>query len=318
MLLSILSSCEVITDVGLDKFVLITSGNSRAQAVAVARQIAIARGAFLAGAIAIGAPFLARAYGAGEHYDVIAWIGLVPLIQSFRNWRVIQIQQEYKYGVETISSLGGQICAVTAIFPAIVWFHDERAMLVSLIVEATAYVVLSNLLVQREPVIAIDAAIRRNALRFGLPLMANGLALVAIKQMDQVIVANLFDFSTLALYSLALNLAVAPTSVMQRIAWKICIPFLAKSHASPGASREASVIVVLGMVIVAAAYAIFLGVFLDSLIPFVYGPGYHATLSFCTLVTLAAFLRFCRGGPNFIFASIGETGRLTIGNMVAL
>lgn len=317
VLISILSSCELITDVGLDKFVLIASGNTRAQAVAAARQIAIARGVLLAAAIALGAPFLAGVYGAGEHHTVIVWIGLVPLIRGFRNLRVVQIQREYKYGIETINNLGAHICGILAILPAISWLHDERAMLISLVVEAIIFVVLSELLVQREPVIAIDPVIRRNAITFGLPLMANGLALIAVKQLDQVIVANLFNLSTLALYSLALNLAIAPTSVMQRIAWKIGIPFLARSHASLHASREASAIVVLGMVIAAAAYAIFLGVFLESLIPFVYGRGYKATPTFCTLVTLAAFLRFCRGGPNIVFASIAETGRLTIGNMVA-
>jgi O-antigen/teichoic acid export membrane protein len=317
-LMSILAGCEMITDVGLDKFVVVTRGETRAQAVATARQLALVRAIVLAVAIYVAAPLLAAAFGAGDHSGSIAWLGLVPLIASFKNWRMIQIEQDYRYGPEAAANVGGQVAALIAIFPAAAWFRDERAVLTSLVVEAIVHVALSHALVKREPVTARDPAMRRAALVFGLPLMLNGLGLIAVKQLDQVVVANLFNLPTLALYSLGLNLAIAPTSLLQSIAYKISLPMLGRSRGDKAISCQISLAVILGMAFMAAVYALPLGVALYTLVPLLYGPAYPVTEGFCALAMFLAFLRFCRGGPNMILLELGLTGRLTKANMVAV
>ena len=245
VLTSILTGCEVITDIGLDKFVMVSRDGARAQVVAAARQISIARAVLLAAAIALLAPLLASAFGASEHHRIVAWLGVVPLIRSLKNWRIVQVQQDYRYGAEAVSNIGGHVAAVAAVMPAYALFHDERVMLVSLIVEAAVSVMLSYVLVPRERVAYVDPAIRRAALTFGLPLMANGVGLVVLKQLDQVIVANLFGLPIFALYSLVLNLAITPTSILQRVVWKIALPFLGKSRRDDAALSQASLIVIL-------------------------------------------------------------------------
>ena len=317
VLTSILTGCEVITDIGLDKFVMVSRDGARAQVVAAARQISIARAVLLAAAIALLAPLLASAFGASEHHRIVAWLGVVPLIRSLKNWRIVQVQQDYRYGAEAVSNIGGHVAAVAAVMPAYALFHDERVMLVSLIVEAAVSVMLSYVLVRRERVAYVDPALRRAALTFGLPLMANGVGLVVLKQLDQVIVANLFGLPTLALYSLVLNLAITPTSILQRVVWNIALPFLGKSRRDDAALSQASLIVILGMMVAAAAFAIPVGLALDWLAPVIYGPQYQVGAAFSALAMLAAFLRFSRGGPNMILLDHGQTGRLTVGNMIA-
>ncbi len=316
-LVTILSSSELITDVGLEKFVMVNAGETRAQAVAAAQQITITRAVLLAIAIALFAPVLADIFGASAHVGSIAWLGAVPLIRSFRNLRTVQIQQDYRYGPEAISNVVGQIGAVIVVVPAAAWFRDERAMLASLIVEAALYVMLSHLLVPQERVAAIDPIMRRAALSFGLPLMANGIGLMVLSQLDRVIVANLFDLATLALYSLALNLAIVPISPLLIVVNKIGMPFLGRLHADPTASNQGSLIVVLGVLLCAAAYATVVGLSLDKLVPLLYGIQYKVTPAFCALATIVAFLRICRGAPNLILLTYSRTGRLTAGNMIA-
>jgi O-antigen/teichoic acid export membrane protein len=316
-LMSILAGCEMITDVGLDRFVMVTGGEDRAQAVAAAQQIAIVRGIVLAAAIAVFSPALASIFGARAYSGNVAWLALVPLIGGFRNWRLAQIQQDYRYGPEAIASVCGQLAAVTVIVPAFVWLHDERALLVSLITEAVVQVALSRVLVRPEPVAAVDPSVRKAAILWGLPLMINGIGLMALKQLDQVVVANLFDLQTLALYALGLNLAITPTSPLQGIAQKIGLPLLGNARANVQVSRNVSLFVLVGMACVAAAYALAIGVALDRLVPFLYGRQYRVTEAFCALAMFDAFLRFCRGGPNMILLQHSLTGRLTVGNLTA-
>ena len=316
-LVAILTSCEMVTEIGLDQFVIVSRPAAGAQVVAAARQVSIARAVLLAAAIALGAPLLAAAFGLGSEHRVVSWLGVVPLIASLRNWRMVQVQQEYRYRAETISNLGSRVIGLAALLPAYLALRDERIVIANLIVEAAVAVVLSYLLVPRERVARVDPTIRREALRYGLPLMVNGVGLVAVKQLDQMIVANLFDLATLAHYALVLNLAVTPTSVLQNVASRLFLPFLGQSRRQAASPGRASFIVVVGMAVAAAAYAVPMGLTLGWVAPLAYGHQYSVRPEFAALAMLVAFLRFVRGGPNTVMLEHGRTLRLTAGNMVA-
>ncbi len=316
-LLSILAIAEMVTDVGLDRFVLLAKGGDRAQAAAAARQVALGRAALLACGIAVGAPWLARLFGAGEHAGTIACLGAIPLIAALRNWRVVQLQQDYRYGPEAVASIGGQVAAVLAVVPAALWFGDSRAMLVSLLAEAVANVTLTRLLAPGEKVDRVDPAMRRAALGFGLPLMANGLGLAAMKQFDQVVVAGLFGLEALAHYSLSLNLAIVPTSLLQIIVQKLGLPFLVNADSDPGAARRAPLGCVLGFAALGAVYAVAIALLLDVAVPLIYGERYRADAAFCAVAAFDVFLRLSRGGPNMILLHQGRTRVLMLGNLVA-
>jgi O-antigen/teichoic acid export membrane protein len=315
-LATILSSCEMMTDVGINPFVMLYTGASRAQAVAAAHHIAIVRGLVLGTGIALFSPWLALLFGAAGHAENIAWLGIVPLVRGFRNLRTIQISQEYRYGPDTICTIVSQIAALAALAPAMRWFADERVLLASFVVEGVIYVLLSHLLVKREPVAKVDPAMRRAALAFGLPLMFNGVGLMILIHLDRAIVANLFDLATLAHYSLLLNLAVIPISPILYIAGKIGMPPLLHSQADPAVSRQVSLIVAVGHFVTAAAYAIFLGSFLEELVPLIYGAQYAATPALCALASAVAFFRIARNGPTTILVTRSQTWRLTAGNVV--
>jgi O-antigen/teichoic acid export membrane protein len=288
-----------------------------AQAVAVAQQIALGRAVFLAAAIAIFSHQLAGLFGASGDLKGVAWLGLVPLIFAFRNWRLIQIQQDYRFGPEALTTVCGQVAGVAMVFPAALWLQDERALLISLLGEAVVNVTLSNILIRREHVARVDAAMRKAVLRWGLPLMINGIGLMAVKQLDQVFVANLFDLKTLALYALGVNLAITPTAPLQAIGQKIGLPFLGNAKGNPQVARQAALLAMLVAAGMAAAYALPVGLVLGRLVPLLYGHQYQVTEAFCALAMFDAFLRFCRGGPNLILLHHGLTSRLTVGNMLA-
>jgi hypothetical protein len=72
------------------------------------------------------------------------------------------------------------------------------------------------------------------------------------------------------------------------------------------------------MTVTAAAFAIPVGLALDWLAPLIYGPQYQVSAAFSALAMLAAFLRFSGGGPTMVLLNRGQTGRLTLGNMIAV
>jgi hypothetical protein len=201
-----------------------------------------------------------------------------------------------------------QIAGVVIVFPAVAWFQDERAIVVILLTEVVVQVILSNILVRREPVARVDPAIRKAVLKWGIPLMINGAGLIAVKQLDQVIVANLFDLTTLALYALSLNLAITPTSPLMAIGQKIALPFLGNVRTNPHLARQAALLVLLISGLVIVPYALVVGLALDRIVPLLYGQQYQITEGFCALAMFDVFLRFWRGGPNVILLHYGRIG----------
>jgi O-antigen/teichoic acid export membrane protein len=317
-LVTILAGCYLITDVGLDQFIIVQASQNPAQSVAVVQRIGIVRAILLALTIVTLAPWIASLFGASGQVASIRWLGAVPLINSLKNWRIVQVQCEYRYGPQAIANVTAQTGAIIAVVVAAAWFHDERAILASVIVEQILYVTLSRLLLPQQRVTTVDPAIRRAALSYGLPLMANGVGLLIISQLDRAIVANLFDLATLALYSLVLNLALVALSPLAQIFGSLAMPFLGRWRDDLTASRHATLIVVLGMLVAASVYAVSVGLFLDLVVPLIYGPHYVVTPAFRALAALVAFLRSCRNAVNCVLLTERRTGPLTVGNIAAV
>jgi O-antigen/teichoic acid export membrane protein len=317
VLTGILGSCELITDVGIGQFVVLSTAKDPAQPVAVAEQLAITRSLLLSVLIMLCAPYLAHLFNANGEISTIRWLAVVPLIRGLRNWRIVQILNQYHYGPHAIANLAAVVGSVAVVIPAALWFHDARAMLLSLGIESTLYTILSHLLVRRQRVKRIDPAVRRAALSFGLPLIANGIGLLILSQLDRVIVANLFGLTVLAVYSVALSLVIAPASVVAGVASAIALPYLRRASTDITSSRRASLIVCLVLTINAAGASVVIGLFLDLLVPLLYGSNYAVSPGARALMTVLAYLRIIRSGPNMILLVQGKTSCVTLGNIAA-
>jgi O-antigen/teichoic acid export membrane protein len=317
VLLSLLAACELVMDVGLDRFVMIIDGEKRAQAVAAARQIGIVRAVILAALIAYFAPELCAVFGDRNLAGSAEWLALIPLIGSLKNWRLDQVQREYRYGPEAITRIASQCAAIAALVPGFILWHDHRLLVLSLVCESSTYVLLSHILVRREPTRRVDPSVRKAALAYSLPLMANGVCLMLIKQLDQITVSNFFGLTTLAIYSLGFNLAVTPTSPLQAIFQKIGLPTLSNVSEYPEKYRRMSLLFVLASALLAAGYALPVGLVLNYIVPLLYGQQYSLTAGFASFAMLSAYLRLCRGGPTIVLLQRGATASLAVGNMAA-
>jgi O-antigen/teichoic acid export membrane protein len=316
-LAAILASCEAITDVGLEHFVVVFSAGEPAQVTAVARQVAIARSLVLGGMIFLFAPYLAVLFNAPEQVSNIRWLAAFPLVGSMKNWRIIQIQAEYRFGPNAIARIVATMGSAASMIPAALWFRDARAMVVGLGIELLLYAIFSHLLVSRQKVAVIDPALRRTALSFGLPLMLNGIGLLILSQFDRMLVANLFGLEVLAAYSLSLNLVVAPVAVVSKVIGTIGLPFIGRGGVERQQIRWASLVVGLGSSITAAVCAVIIGLSLDVLVPLVYGPNFSVTALFQAILTVVTFFRIIRCAPNLILLVRGKTKHVALGNVAA-
>jgi O-antigen/teichoic acid export membrane protein len=163
----------------------------------------------------------------------------------------------------------------------------------------------------------VDRQVRNEALRFGLPLMLNGIGLTALSQADRIIVSNLLGLIMLASYSLTVGLAIIPISVISIVLTKILMAFIARSLAEPSDASQHTFIAGWLPCIVGAAYALCIGALLDVAVPLVYGRHFQVSVGAHALITLIVFMRICRIGPTSVLLAHGQTYKVTAANLTA-
>jgi O-antigen/teichoic acid export membrane protein len=314
---TIIGSSELLTDIGLGHFVIVSNDEDAAQSVAVAQQITVLRSVILAVTIVLFANVLATLFDASGEVDYIRWLGLVLLVRGFRNWRVIQIQKKYQYGPQAIANAVSLIGSVVAAFIFAIWLRDASAMLISLLTEAVLYTFVSRIIIKNEHISIIDSRVRKSALIFGLPLLANGVGTILCAQLDRVFVSHIFGLAELSLYAITVNLVLTPTSVLTAIINKLAIPYLVEARLVLAHARQEAQMISWLILCCGAVYAVAVGLMVDWLEPIIYGPHYTVPTSFHVLLTTAAYLRVFRIAPNVILLAHSKTRRITSGTMLA-
>jgi O-antigen/teichoic acid export membrane protein len=167
---------------------------------------------------------------------------------------------------QLLSAIAGLIVVVPAVF---VW-GDHRAMIVGLIAQPVVYCLTSHMLARTPYRLLSDKEILKSVLSYGIPLALNGIGLAILSQFDRILVAYWLDVRTLALYAIILNLSYVPISLMDRVFGKIALSYLVTKLSAHDTAEKYGISALIFSVL-ASAYALFLAITLDILVPLIFG-----------------------------------------------
>jgi O-antigen/teichoic acid export membrane protein len=308
-----LGIASLVTDVAIDKFAIIEADESGREALAAAHMLSLVRGALLSLVLAACAPATATLFGVPEFAGSFALAALVPFIASFVHLGIKQVQRHYDYLPETWCLALSNVASICALLLAISIFRDHRAVVVSFLVEAAAYVSASHLLAKTPYRLFASLTLIRRALSFGIPLMLNGIGLALMAQFDRALVGNWFGVEMLAKYSVLLSVSVVPISLVLRVFGTMSLSFILSnlSKGALGSNQYGSLVYFFA--VLATMYSLFIALTLDWATPLIFGPSFNVALSIHLLLTAIAFLRLQRGGaPTNMLLAIGRTKELAL------
>jgi hypothetical protein len=81
----------------------------------------------------------------------------IPLVTSFSHLGIKQVQRNYVYLPGTLAIVFANISALLILVPAILIFHDHRAIIASFMTEASVYVVASHALAREQYLVDLIA-----------------------------------------------------------------------------------------------------------------------------------------------------------------
>ena len=170
-----------------------------------------------------------------------------------------------------------------------------------------ALVVLSHLAAQQRYGIRLDRAVLVESWRFGAPLLVNAALMFVTFQADRMIVASTYGWAELAIYGVAIQLALLPAQIASRAANSLLAPAFARAIAADTLDRAArgAILAHLRLAIVfAAAFALCAG----PVIAMLYGSSFRPDLMLAAGFAAAAGFRILRAPYSQLAVATGRTG----------
>jgi O-antigen/teichoic acid export membrane protein len=309
----VIATAGLVTDVGLEKFVMVRSDEN--SALAAAHTFSIFRGVVIALGLILVAPFVAGFFGVPQFSSAFAVLGIVPVIQSFNHLGIMQIQRHYNYAPATYALLFAQLSALIVVLPAALILQDHRAVIVSFVVEALVYAAASHWLSRGVYELRSSRVVFFEAVYFGVPLVFNGVGLALISQFDRLLIGHWFGVSTLATYAVILNLAIVPISLIHRVLGTMGLSYVSSRMKDHLVQSDDYLALLFFWGIVATAYTLLMAISLDVITPLVFGSHFEVNPIVHLLVMIIAFCAVAKGAPTGLLLATGKTTKLSLLNL---
>jgi O-antigen/teichoic acid export membrane protein len=311
----VIGTAGLITDVAIDKFVMVRSDEDRA--LAAVHMLSLIRGALIALALIVSASNISQFFGVPQFSISFALIAIVPFVRSFGHLGIVQVQRTHNYFPSMLTQLLAQVAALVATLPAAYVLRDHRAILVILVIESLVYCVASHLLARKPYRLQSDRAVFFAALSFGIPLLANGIGLALFSQLDRILIGHWFDVSTLATYAVILNMTIVPIALIHRVLGTLGLSYVSSRMKGPSVLDDDYLALVFVWGSVAAFYALFVAVTLDGFIPLIFGSHFSVSPFVHNLIIVFSFSQVAKGAPVTLLIATGRTATLSLFTLVS-
>lgn len=238
------------------------------------------------------------------------WLALIPLARGFLHLDIYRVQRRMHFMPYAITMVVSPIVSLGVILAVWTVQPDYQIMLWGIIAQQILQVALSHVLAERRFGLAWNRVHLRRALKFGWPLLLNGLALLVVSSGERLIVGNQTDLVVLAWFSMAFLLATAPTRIVLNTSQGLFLPKLSAVQSDAAGFARLSLLSVelnlwLGTMTMAG-----LAVFGPVLILALFGERYAPGMSVLILLAAGQAARIARCAPNSIAMATGNTGSL--------
>ncbi|MCT4609186.1 MAG: oligosaccharide flippase family protein [Pelagimonas sp.] len=306
---------EMASDVGVDRLMLQAGDGGTPHFQSNMHGVVIARGLIAALVLLAAAPILAAVFDGGPSVSAYAWLAAVPALRGMVHLDFRRSERLFRYKPMALVEGGATAAMIICVLPAAVFLADHRAMPAVLIAHAAIYAGLSHLVAIRPYDVRFSASAFLRVWRFGAPLVSNAVLLFITFYADRIIVSKAYDWATLAVYGVALQLALLPAQITGRAAASLVLPRLRVAIRRNALAQSWQPVLSLYILLAAAMAAGFV-LLAPAGIAFIYGTGFRPDPALTLALGAAAGFRILRTPYSQLAIAIGRTGDPARANLV--
>lgn len=312
----ILTFVNMISDLGMERLLVQAADGDDARLGAAAQGWHLARGV-LAGCliVALAGP-IAWFFDLPGAAPAFRLLGLVPMLDGLVHQDTVRLQRQLRFGAVVGSQVAAYAAAAALAWPIAKATGSYWMVLYGSILQAGVQVVASHRLSERPFRIAYDRQLAVRFLRFGWPLLLNGLVLFAVFQGDRWVIAKLYTKEDLGLYSVGVLLTFFSATLVATTLSSVSLPLLSSSKdAAIEFDRRCRLLAQIH----AASAAVLAIAFLSAgqwLVLLLYGGRYAGAADFLAWLAVAQALRIYREAVVITAVSRADTKTPLVANLV--
>ena len=252
-------------------------------------------------------------------YRVMA---LVPVLNALTHFDIHRLNRSMVFWPVILTGAVPALLSVLAVWPLAHWYGDYRVMLYAIVVQAAMTAVISHFVARRSYRLVLDRAVIAQSLRFGWPLLLNGILLFGVFNGDKLIVGRELGMETLAIFAMGFTLTLTPTLVMAKSAQNFFLPQLsALDRGTPeGEARFMHLAMATLQAILVMGLVMVFGVALcgTPVVMLLLGDKYAALLPYLIWLAVMQALRVAKAGPSIVALSCGHTANALVANVLRI
>ena len=307
---------EMASDIGLPQYALRCDPSDRAFRNTL-HSLALMRSFVIGTLIAAAAVPLAIVLDVRGSEWSFAVVGLAVALKGAASLGVRQVTRDGRFAPEAIAVIMSQIGWSVAVVALSLFWGDHRAMAAGLIVYVVTYVLVTNLVLPMRFSFAWDPTVARDAVRYGAPLVPNGIALAVTSLSDRLLVGGLRGLDALALYGPLVATAMLPRASVLRYIYSLVLPSMVRLQQQTGAFQAQMAGWMSAVSLLAAAMGLGFMCLADPVIALVFGARYAPGPQLASLMALLLACRLVVAFPVPAAMARGRTWFVTGSSLIA-
>lgn len=268
---------------------------------------------------AISVP-LAQFFGIPEAAWAYQIMAVVPVLNALGHFDIHRLNRTMVFGPMIVTGILPALVSVLAVWPLSLCFGDWRVMLYAILIQALLTTITSHMVAQRPYRIALDRRLMVQSLRFGWPLLVNGILMFMVFNGDRLIVGRALGMETLAIFAMGVTLTLTPTLVLTKSVQNFFLPLLSRLDyaGTPDAAQRFNLLAIgaieanlLNGVLLVFGTALLGGPFVHLLL----GAKYAALVPILTLMAVMQALRVFKGGGSVVALARHQTSNAMVANL---
>ena len=248
--------------------------------------------------------------------DLFVLAALILGLRAFENLTMKQLSRQYDFWREAVLMSGAQIVWTSVTIASALISPSYASMFHGMLAASLWIAVYSNLVVADRWQASWNTDAARDALKFGAPLIPNGIA-SAIGSTDRLVISNFLGTRQVAIYGVAISLATLPRAVLWKFSLSMLVPHFANLMATPEKELKFYGRWMLFVSVIASLYGIALITLGPWVVQVAFGPAYVPPDLLMALIAVNVFIKLMMLVPVPAAFARGQTSIVFLGSMVS-
>lgn len=312
------AALDLTSDLGIRQLVVQSPDGDDPRLIQAAHLWNVVRGVVLSLVMFLAAPAIARVFDAGDVVWAFRLLAVVPLLKGFDHLDPARFTRQMRFGPMALTGLAGEVAATAVSVAVALVIADYRAILYGLVALAAARMIATQTAAERPFRVNVDREMMRLILRFGWPLLLNGVIIFAILQGDRLLVGAFYSLEDLGGYSAAFSLSVVPALVLAKINGQLLLPVLSSRQLDEQRFRTAYSHSIAALGMMSSLMAIGFLTVGPQLLVLVFGSQYADVGVLLGILGAMQAMRLMRAAPSQAALAKGETQNTMYANAARL